>query len=157
MNRVGLGFDAHAFADDRTLVLGGVTIPGPLGLAGHSDADVVAHAVADAILGAAGLGDLGERYPATDLYKDADSLELLRECAAEVRAAGWTIENADCTIVAEGPRMTPYKEQMVDNLARSMEVSPGRVSVKATSTDGMGFTGRHEGIGAIAVALLSAD
>jgi 2-C-methyl-D-erythritol 2,4-cyclodiphosphate synthase len=157
MNRVGLGFDAHAFDDQRPLVLGGVTITGGPGLSGHSDADVVAHAVADAILGAAGLGDIGERYPATDLYKDADSLELLRECAAEVRAAGWKIENVDCTIIAEGPRITPYKEQMGDNLGGAMDISPGRISVKATTTDRLGFMGRGEGMGAIAVALLSAE
>lgn len=157
MARVGIGFDAHGFTEGRPLVLGGVTIPGSPGLSGHSDADVVAHAVADALLGAAGLGDIGERYPATDLYKDADSLELLRECAAEVRAAGWTIENVDLTIVAERPKLAPHKEQMVDNLAGSMDISPGRVSVKATTTDGMGFTGRGEGIGALAVAMLTAD
>lgn len=157
MNRVGLGFDAHAFDAERPLVLAGVTIPDVPGLLGHSDADVVAHAVADAILGAAALGDLGERYPATDLFKDADSLELLRECAVEVRAAGWRIDSVDCTIVAEGPKVTPYKEQMVDNLARALDISPGRVSVKATTTDGMGFTGRGEGMGAIAVALIGAD
>ena len=157
MNRVGIGFDAHGFAEDRLLVLGGVRIVGSPGLSGHSDADVVAHAVADAILGAAGLGDIGERYPATDLYKDADSLELLRECAAEVRATGWTIENVDLTVIAERPKLAPHKEQMVDNLARSMDISPGRVSMKATTTDGMGFMGRGEGIGALAVAMLSAD
>lgn len=157
MNRVGLGFDAHAFDDQRPLVLAGVTIPDSPGLSGHSDADVIAHAVADALLGAAGLGDIGERYPATDLYKDADSLELLRECAAEVRAKGWTIENVDCTLVAERPKLAPHKEQMVENLARSLDISPGRVSVKATTTDGMGFTGRGEGIGAIAVATVTAD
>lgn len=157
MNRVGIGFDAHAFDASRPLVLGGVHIPGSPGLAGHSDADVVAHAIADALLGAAGLGDIGERYPATDLYKDADSLELLRECVAEVRAAGWTVDNVDCTIIAERPRLSPHKEEMVDNLARSMEISPGRISVKATTTDGLGFTGRGEGIGAIAVASITAD
>lgn len=157
MNRVGLGFDAHAFDEARPLVLGGVPIPGTPGLGGHSDADVVAHAVADALLGAAGLGDIGERYPATELFKDADSLELLRECAAEVRAVGWTIDNVDCTIIAERPQLSPYKEQMADNLSRSMEISPGRVSVKATTTDGLGFTGRGEGIGALAVASISAD
>ena len=157
MNRVGVGFDAHAFDDGRPLVLGGVRIPDAPGLGGHSDADVVAHAVADALLGAAGLGDIGERYPATDLFKDADSLELLRECAAEVRAVGWTIDNVDCTIIAERPKVAPFKEQMAENLARSMDISPGRVSVKATTTDGLGFTGRGEGIGTIAVASISAD
>lgn len=157
MNRVGLGFDAHAFDDERPLVLGGVTIPGSPGLGGHSDADVLSHAIADALLGAANLGDIGGRFPPTEQWKGADSLTLLRDCAAAIRVAGWVIENVDCTVVAERPRLTIYRDRMVENLAASMDVSVQCVSVKATTTDGMGFTGRGEGISAIAVAMLSAD
>jgi 2-C-methyl-D-erythritol 2,4-cyclodiphosphate synthase len=157
MNRVGLGFDAHAFDDQRTLVLGGVTIPDSPGLSGHSDADVVSHAVADALLGAASLGDIGERFPATDEYKDADSLVLLRGCAEAVRAEGWRIDNIDCTVIAEHPRLSPYRVEMIQNLSRCLQISDRCVSVKATSTDGMGFAGRGEGVAAIAVALLVAD
>jgi 2-C-methyl-D-erythritol 2,4-cyclodiphosphate synthase len=157
MNRVGLGFDAHAFDDERTLVLGGLTIPGSPGLAGHSDADVVSHAIADALLGAANLGDIGGRFPPTEEWQGANSLDLLKDCAAAVRIAGWDIENIDCTVIAERPKLTIYRDRMIENLARSLDVSTDCVSLKATTTDGMGFAGRGEGIGAIAVALLNAD
>jgi 2-C-methyl-D-erythritol 2,4-cyclodiphosphate synthase len=157
MQRTGLGFDAHSFDDTRPLVVGGVTIPDSPGLAGHSDADVLSHAVADALLGAANLGDLGGRFPATDEWKGASSLDIVRECASAIRVAGWAIVNVDATIVAERPRLTPYRERMVENLAVALDISSDRVSVKATTTDGMGFTGRGEGMGALAVVTISAD
>jgi 2-C-methyl-D-erythritol 2,4-cyclodiphosphate synthase len=157
VSRVGLGFDAHAFAVDRVLVLGGVTIPNSPGLSGHSDADVLSHAVADAVLGAANLGDIGQRFPATDQWQGADSITLLKECGAAVRVAGWRVSNVDCTLVAEQPRITIYRERMVDNLARALGIPTDRVSVKATTTDGMGFTGRGEGISALAVVCIDAD
>ena len=157
MTRTGLGFDAHAFDASRRLVLGGVEIPDSPGLAGHSDADALSHAVADALLGAASLGDLGERFPATDQWQDARSLDILRESAAIVRANGWDIVNADATIVAERPRLTPFRDRMIANLAAALGVTTDRVSVKATTTDGMGFTGRGEGIGALAVVTITAD
>ena len=154
MTRVGLGFDAHAFDTDRPLIIGGVHVPGAPGLAGHSDADVLGHAVADALLGAAGLGDIGARFPATDQFEGANSLELLSECMTAVRVAGWHLVNVDCTLIAEQPRLTPYREQMIENLARSMASSTKDISVKATTTDGMGFTGRGEGIAAIAIVMI---
>jgi 2-C-methyl-D-erythritol 2,4-cyclodiphosphate synthase len=157
MNRVGLGFDAHAFDDNRPLVLGGLTIPGSPGLAGHSDADVVSHAIADALLGAANLGDIGGRFPPTEEWKGANSLALLKDCSAAVRVAGWLIDNVDCTVIAERPKLTIYRERMMENLASALDLSAECVSLKATTTDGMGFTGRGEGIGAIAVVLLGAD
>jgi 2-C-methyl-D-erythritol 2,4-cyclodiphosphate synthase len=157
MQRTGLGFDAHSFDDTRPLVVGGVTIPDSPGLAGHSDADVLSHAVADALLGAANLGDLGGRFPATDEWKGASSLDIVHECASAIRVAGWDIVNVDATIVAERPRLTLFRERMVENLAVALDISSDRVSVKATTTDGMGFTGRGEGMGALAVVTISAD
>ena len=154
MIRVGMGFDAHAFDSDRPLIIGGVHIPDTPGLAGHSDADVLAHAVADALLGAAGMGDIGARFPATDQFEGAHSLGLLSECMAAVRVAGWHLVNVDCTLIAEQPRLYPYREQIIENLARSMAASTTAISVKATTTDGMGFTGRGEGIAAIAVVMI---
>ncbi|HWC12997.1 MAG TPA: 2-C-methyl-D-erythritol 2,4-cyclodiphosphate synthase [Actinomycetota bacterium] len=156
MTRVGLGFDAHAFDDTRPLVLGGVRIEGVPGLAGHSDADVVSHAVADALLGAAGLGDVGDRFPAIDEWRDADSVEILRACMAAVTEAGWAVANADVTVIAQRPRRADHRAAMVDNLARALGVVSDRVSVKATTTDSMGFTGRGEGIAALAVVLVAA-
>ncbi len=146
--------DAHAFDPSRPLVLGGVTIPEGPGLAGHSDADVLSHVVADALLGAARLGDLGERFPATERWKGADSIGILRECAAVLAAGGWSVSNVDATVIAESPRLTSYKDRMIDNLAAALGISPDAVSVKATTTDGMGFTGRKEGIAAMAVVLI---
>ena len=154
MIRVGLGFDAHAFDDARPLVLGGVTIPGSPGLAGHSDGDAVSHAVADALLGAAGLGDLGERFPATEEWRDADSLLILRQCVTSLQESGWVPSNVDVTVIAQRPHLAPHRQGMIDTLAPVLALSPDQVSVKATTTDSMGFTGRGEGIAAIAVVLI---
>lgn len=152
--RIGQGFDVHAFEDGRRLILGGVLIPDHRGLSGHSDADVLSHAVADALLGAAGLGDLGSMFPATDRWRDASSLEILRTVAEKLHDAGFAIENIDATVVAESPRLSPYKEEMSKNVAEALGVGDGIVSVKATTTDRLGFTGRGEGMAAHAVALI---
>lgn len=153
--RVGQGFDVHPFADgpDRTLVLGGVTFPGERGLAGHSDADVVAHAVADALLGAAGLGDIGELFPDTDpSLAGADSLELLAQAVVRIRAAGWEPGNVDCTVILDLPRLAPHREAM---RARLSEVVGAPVTVKGKRPEGLGSLGRREGIACFAVALVS--
>ena len=152
--RVGLGFDAHAFDPARPLVLGGVVVPDAPGLAGHSDADVVSHAVADALLGAAGLGDLGSMFPPTEVWRDASSLEILAASAVAAREAGWELVNADVTVIAERPRLAPYRAGMSVRVAEALGAEAGVVSIKATTTDGLGFTGRGEGIAAIAVVLL---
>jgi 2-C-methyl-D-erythritol 2,4-cyclodiphosphate synthase len=152
--RVGLGFDAHAFDATRPLVLGGVVVPDAPGLAGHSDADVVSHALADALLGAAGLGDLGSWFPPTEAWRDASSLQILAASAAEARDAGWGLVNADVTVIAERPRLGSYRAEMVSRVADALGAEEGVVSVKASTTDGLGFTGRGEGIAAIAVVLL---
>jgi 2-C-methyl-D-erythritol 2,4-cyclodiphosphate synthase len=153
--RVGLGVDAHAFEDGVRLVLGGVGIDHPRGLAGHSDGDVVAHALIDAVLGAAGLGDIGSLFPSDDeRWHGADSLHLLRDAYLGVREAGYELVNADCVLVGEEPRIAPHREEMRHRLANAMGVEPGRVNVRATTTDGLGFTGRGEGLAAQAVALL---
>lgn len=155
--RIGIGVDVHRFAsasgeDGRTLVLGGVEFPGELVLTGHSDADAVAHAISDAILGAAGLGDLGDHFPDTDeRWRGADSLDLLAACVDLARAAGWTLANADCTVVAEQPRLAPAREAMA---ARLSAAAGGPVHVKATRPEGLGSLGRLEGLGCVAVALL---
>lgn len=158
MNRVGLGVDAHRFDDDkdRPLVLGGVRIPGSRGLAGHSDGDVVAHAIADALLGAAGLGDIGARYPATPQWKDAHSIDLLADCCEASRVAGWRVVNVDAVVVCEEPKLAPHRQGMIDNIARALDVTSDSVSVKATTTDGMGSIGRGEGIAAMAVVQIEA-
>jgi 2-C-methyl-D-erythritol 2,4-cyclodiphosphate synthase len=148
---VGLGVDAHAFDASRRLVLGGVTIPDSPGLAGHSDADVLSHSIADALLGAAGLGDLGSNFPDDDEWRDASSLRILEETATKLTAAGWSVVNIDATVVAEVPRLGPYRDQMSGAVAGALGVAPGVVSIKATTTDRMGFTGRGEGIAAMAV------
>jgi 2-C-methyl-D-erythritol 2,4-cyclodiphosphate synthase len=153
MNRVGIGIDIHRFAPGRKLIVGGVDIPHELGLEGHSDADVLAHAVADALLGAAALGDIGKFYPPGDAkFKDMNSLVMLRECAERVRQAGGRINNVDAMIVAEAPKMAPHIPQMQQNLAAQLGVAPDRVGVKATTSEHMGFTGRKEGIVVVAVA-----
>ena len=153
--RVGLGVDAHAFGDGVPLVLGGVTIDHPQGLAGHSDGDVVAHALTDALLGAAGLADIGALFPAEDeRYRDADSLELLAEAYGQVRRAGFELVNADCVVIGEEPRIGPRREAMRDRLAGALDVEREQVNVRATTTDRLGFTGRGEGLAAQAVALL---
>jgi 2-C-methyl-D-erythritol 2,4-cyclodiphosphate synthase len=154
--RVGIGFDAHAFADGIPLILGGVAFEHPRGLAGHSDGDVVAHALIDAVLGAADLGDIGSFFPSDDeQYRDASSLDLLWKAYREVRDAGWRLVNADCVLIGEEPRIGEVREQMSDRLAEALGVEASCVSVRATTTDGLGFTGRGEGLAAQAVALLS--
>ena len=152
--RIGVGFDVHGFDQSRRLVLGGVEILGSAGLAGHSDADVLCHAVADALLGAGKLGDLGGHFPATEQWRDASSLDMLAETSALLTAAGFVIENVDSTIVAEQPRIGPYRLEMISNIAHALQISEGAVSVKATTSDGLGFTGRGEGMAAYAVALI---
>jgi 2-C-methyl-D-erythritol 2,4-cyclodiphosphate synthase len=153
--RVGLGVDAHAFGDGTTLVLGGVAIDHPQGLVGHSDGDVIAHALTDALLGAAGLGDIGALFPSDDeRYRGADSLGLLGEAHRRVRDAGFELVNADCVLIGEEPRIAPYREQMRERLAGALGVPRDRVNVRATTTDTLGFTGRREGLAAQAVALL---
>lgn len=153
--RVGIGVDAHAFADGVTLVLGGIEIPSTRGLAGHSDGDVIAHALIDAILGAAGLADIGAMFPAGQPeWKGASSLDLLRRAYAAVRELGWELVNADCILIGEEPRLAPHRLDMRARLAAALDVDELRVAVRATSTDGLGFTGRGEGLAAQAVALL---
>ena len=153
--RVGIGLDAHAFTDDAALVLGGVDFPGERGLAGHSDGDVVAHALIDAILGAAGLGDIGGLFPSSDpQWLDASSIRLLQRAYEVVRGAGWALVNADCILIGEQPRIAPVREAMQARLAGAMGVELDRVAVRATTTDGLGFAGRGEGLAAQAVALL---
>ena len=154
--RIGLGVDAHAFAEGIPLVLGGVRLDHPRGLAGHSDGDVIAHALTDALLGAAGLGDIGSLFPSDDeRWRGAESLDLLRIAYARVRDAGWVLVNADCVLVGEAPRIAPHRDEMGARLAEALSVPDGRVTVRATTTDGLGFTGRGEGLAAEAVALLS--
>ena len=156
--RAGVGYDAHRFGGVRRLVLGGVDIPGERGLVGHSDADVVAHAIADALLGAAGMGDIGERYPPEDeRFEGADSIELLRDTTSAVRASGWRVANVDVSVLAERPVITPFKSRMAERLADALAVASGDVNVKATTNEGMGFIGRGEGIAAIAVAQLERE
>jgi 2-C-methyl-D-erythritol 2,4-cyclodiphosphate synthase len=153
--RIGLGIDAHALAEDVPLVLGGITLDHPSGLAGHSDGDVIVHALVDALLGAAGLGDIGSLFPSGDeRWHGADSLDLLREAYGRVTAAGWTLVNADCVLVGEEPRIAQHREQMRARLAGALDVDTERVNVRATTTDRLGFTGRGEGLAAQAVALL---
>jgi 2-C-methyl-D-erythritol 2,4-cyclodiphosphate synthase len=153
--RVGIGLDAHAFSEDAPLVLGGVDFPGERGLAGHSDGDVVAHALIDAILGAAGLGDIGELFPSGDpQWLDASSIRLLQRAYEVVRGADWELVNADCVLIGEEPRIAPVRDAMRARLAGAMGVELDRVAVRATTTDQLGFTGRGEGLAAQAVALL---
>ncbi|WP_028059150.1 2-C-methyl-D-erythritol 2,4-cyclodiphosphate synthase [Candidatus Solirubrobacter pratensis] len=150
--RTGLGVDTHRFAEGRTLVLGGVEIPHMRGLAGHSDADVLAHAITDAVLGAADMGDIGQHFPDTDpAFKNADSLALLREVVTLVSAEGWSIEHVDATVVMERPKLAPYRAAIAARLRQAVGAS---VSVKATTGEGMGFVGREEGVAALAVATL---
>lgn len=155
--RVGIGYDSHRFVAGRELVLGGVVIPHDLGLAGHSDADAVAHAVTDAILGAAGEGDIGAHFPPSDAtWRDADSIELLERAAAIVRQAGFVPVHVDVTVVCEEPRIASHVEGMRARLAAALGLEPGSVSVKGKSNEGMGWIGRGEGVAALAVATLSA-
>ena len=153
--RVGQGFDVHAFAEGRRLVIGGVEIPHPRGLLGHSDADVLLHAICDALLGAAALGDIGRHFPDSDpRYAGADSRVLLRHVAALVAGQGWRVENVDATIVAQAPRMAPHLAQMVANIAADLAIEAAAVNIKATTSERLGFTGRGEGIAAFAVCLI---
>lgn len=153
--RIGMGVDAHALEDGVPLVLGGVAIDHPRGLAGHSDGDVIAHALTDALLGAAGLGDIGSLFPSGDpRWEGADSLDLLRDAYAEVRAAGFVLVNADCVLIGEEPRIAAHREEMRRRLADALGVAPELVNVRATTTDRLGFTGRGEGLAAEAVALV---
>jgi 2-C-methyl-D-erythritol 2,4-cyclodiphosphate synthase len=153
--RIGLGVDAHAFGDGVPLVLGGVTIDHPRGLVGHSDGDVVAHALTDALLGAAGLADIGLLFPSDDeRYRGADSLALLADAYGQVRAAGFVLVNADCVVIGQEPRVAPHRDEMRRRLAAALGVEAGLVNVRATTTDRLGFTGRGEGLASNAVALL---
>ena len=155
--RIGLGIDAHAFAAGVPLVLAGVTIDHPLGLAGHSDGDVIAHALTDALLGAAGLADIGALFPSDDeAFRDADSLGLLAGAYRQVREAGFALVNADCVLVGQEPRIAPHREEMRRRLAGALGVDAEIVNVRATTTDRLGFTGRGEGLAAEAVALVRA-
>jgi 2-C-methyl-D-erythritol 2,4-cyclodiphosphate synthase len=155
--RIGQGFDVHALVPGGNLVIGGVRIPYHLGLEGHSDADVLLHAICDALLGAAGLGDIGRHYPDTDAqYSEIDSRKLLRDVAGKLAANKWRVLNVDATIVAQAPRMAPHFARMTGNIAADLGVAPAAVNLKATTTEGLGFTGRGEGIAAMAVALIEA-
>jgi len=154
--RVGIGIDAHALSDAASLVLAGVEFPGERGLAGHSDGDVISHALIDAILGAAGMGDIGELFPSTDArFAGASSLRLLKDAYGAVREAGFELVNADCILVGERPRIAGSRSEMAARLAGAIGVGPERITVRATTTDGLGFTGRGEGLAAHAVALLA--
>jgi 2-C-methyl-D-erythritol 2,4-cyclodiphosphate synthase len=153
--RVGIGVDAHAFEKGVPLVLGGVPFDSARGLAGHSDGDVITHALIDAVLGAAGLGDIGTLFSSDDeRWRGAASVDLLRQAFGAVQALGWQVVNADCVLIGEEPRIAPYRDQMARGLAEAVAAAPERVSVRATTTDGLGFTGRGEGLAAQAVALL---
>jgi 2-C-methyl-D-erythritol 2,4-cyclodiphosphate synthase len=156
--RVGIGYDSHRFVAGRPLILGGLTIPHTQGLAGHSDADAVAHALTDAILGAAGAGNIGQLFPDTDpQWKDADSMELLRTAHELVRGRGFRLAQADCSIIAERPKLGPHLGAMAASIAERVGLPAGAINVKAKTNEGMGFVGRGEGLAVIAVALLEAD
>ena len=154
--RIGNGYDVHRLVEERKLILGGVEIPYEKGLLGHSDADVLLHAVMDALLGAAALGDIGRHFPDTDpAYKGADSMELLARVRKLIEEQSYFIENIDCTIIAQRPKLAPYIPAMKSNIARILGIQPGQVNVKATTEEGLGFTGQGLGIAASAVCLLS--
>ena len=153
--RIGHGYDVHRLIEGRALILGGVNIPYALGLDGHSDADVLLHAVMDALLGAAGLRDIGYHFPDTDMrYKGADSMELLGCVAEKIRAAGYRVSNVDVTMIAQAPKLKPYIPQMMENIAAKLEILVPRVNVKATTEERLGFTGAGEGMSCHAVCLL---
>ena len=154
--RIGQGFDVHALVSGRPLIIGGVTVPHDRGLLGHSDADVLLHAITDALLGGAGLGDIGRHFPDTDArFAGADSRVLLREAYARVVAAGWRVGNVDATVIAQAPKLAPFVNVMARNIADDLQVSADCVNIKAKTTERLGFTGRGEGIAAEAVALLT--
>ena len=155
MIRIGTGYDVHRLVENRALILGGVKIEHPRGLLGHSDADVLVHAIMDALLGALALGDIGKHFPDSDeAYKDCDSLVLLKKVGELVNEKGYRINNIDSTIIAQAPKLRPYMEMMADNIGRTLDLSRDRVSVKATTEEGLGFTGSQEGIAANAVVSL---
>jgi 2-C-methyl-D-erythritol 2,4-cyclodiphosphate synthase len=154
--RVGQGFDVHAFAENRKLIIGGVEIPYDKGLLGHSDADVLLHAICDALLGAASLGDIGKHFPDTDArFKNIDSRELLRDVMARIQSLGWQVGNVDATLIAQAPKMAPHIPAMAANIAADLGIKLDQVNVKATTTEKLGFTGRGEGIAAQAICLLT--
>jgi 2-C-methyl-D-erythritol 2,4-cyclodiphosphate synthase len=154
--RIGQGFDVHALVPGRPLIIGGVTIPFSRGLLGHSDADVLLHAITDALLGAAGLGDIGRLFPDTDdRHAGADSRALLREAFARVREAGWAVANIDATVICAAPKILPHAPAMVSNIAADLQMDPAAINIKGKTTEKLGFTGRGEGIAAQAVALLA--
>ncbi len=153
--RIGHGYDVHRFAEDRKLILGGVLIPNDKGLLGHSDADVLLHAISDALLGAAALGDIGKHFPDTDMaFKDADSRVLLRRCVALLKEKGYKISNIDATVIAQKPKLAPFIGDMIKNIAEDCGVGTDRVNVKATTEEGLGFTGELLGISAHAVCII---
>ena len=154
--KIGIGYDVHRLVPGRQLILGGTLIPFDKGLLGHSDADVLTHAICDALLGSVGLGDIGQYFPDTDpQYKDISSLKLLSRAYKKVRQKGFTINNIDTIIFAETPKIGPYRKTMLENLARAVEVDPGCINIKATTTEGLGVIGKGEGIGAMSVVLVS--
>lgn len=156
--RTGIGFDVHRFEKNRKLVLGGVEIPYELGLKGHSDADVLLHALTDAVLGAAGLGDIGEHFPDNDdKYKNIQSFILLKKSYELVKESGFTLSNADIIVIAEKPKLSPYKNQIKSNIAEFLNIDPSRINVSATTTEKLGFTGRKEGIASLCTVLLIKD
>ena len=153
--RIGFGYDVHAFSENRKLILGGVDIPHSVGLLGHSDADVLVHAIMDALLGAAALGDIGKHFPDTDeLYKDADSLKLLTAVANIIKENNYSISNIDATLAAQAPKLAPFIDEMRLNIAKALSLDISQISVKATTTEHLGFEGRKEGISAYAVCLI---
>ncbi|RLB09990.1 MAG: 2-C-methyl-D-erythritol 2,4-cyclodiphosphate synthase [Deltaproteobacteria bacterium] len=153
--RLGIGYDVHAFSEKRDLILGGVKIPYHLGLRGHSDADVLLHAICDAILGALSKGDIGKHFPDTDnRYKGISSTKLLSSVVKLMRDEGYTVSNLDCIIIAQEPKLSPYMSEMISNISRTLKIPPGDVNVKATTTEFLGFEGKREGIAAYAVVLL---
>jgi len=155
MVRCGIGFDVHAFAANRKLILGGLEIDYPMGLAGHSDADVVCHAIADALLGAAGLGDIGMMFPDTDpANRDISSILILEKIIQRLKSHGYKIINVDITIIAQQPKIAPHSELMCKNIARALAISPDDINIKGKTTEHLGFTGRKEGIAAMAVAAI---
>lgn len=153
--RVGFGYDVHRFSPDRKLILGGVEIPYEFGLLGHSDADVLLHAIMDSLLGAAALGDIGKHFPDTDMeYKNADSMMLLKKVASLIKDAGYVIINLDACIVAQKPKISPYREQMVKNISDCLGIEETKINVKATTTEKLGFEGRKEGISSHCICLI---
>lgn len=153
--RIGFGYDVHRLVEGRKLILGGVEIPYEKGLLGHSDADVLVHSMIDSLYGALAMGDIGSHFPDTDLrYKDADSLVLLKVCYQEIIEKGYQIGNLDCTVIAQAPKLRPYIDQMRDRISKILEIDLDDIGIKATTEEGLGFTGRHEGISANTVCLL---